>query len=153
MNDKCGACVHFNVPKCRLMAADAADCNPIAEACSLFVPDRADLGGFSLAEFQREQQEWADRNFGEKASLIYAFMGMVEEVGELAHALLKADQGIRGSNAEHVAEARDAIGDLMVFTAQVCNRMGWDLEKVIQQTWAEVRQRDWKKFPKNGRTE
>jgi len=38
-------------------------------------------------------------------------MGLVEEVGELAHAHLKNEQGIRGTPEEHVQAKVDAIGE------------------------------------------
>jgi hypothetical protein len=42
-------------------------------------------------------------------------MGVVEEFGELTHALLKEWQGVRGTPEEHQANARDAIGDMTVY--------------------------------------
>jgi NTP pyrophosphatase (non-canonical NTP hydrolase) len=41
--------------------------------------------------------------------------GLIEEIGELAHANLKAKQNIRGTQAEHEAAAKDAIGDMTVY--------------------------------------
>lgn len=52
-------------------------------------------------------------------------LGVIEEVGELAHALLKRRQGIRGMGADQVfADARDdAIGDILVYYIQLCTAL------------------------------
>lgn len=76
---------------------------------------------------------------------------MVEELGELAHAHLKSRQGIRGDKAHHRAKAKDAVADLMIFIASYCNRMEIDLETVVTMVWAEVKSRDWVKYPLTGR--
>lgn len=75
------------------------------------------------------------------------FLGLVEELGELAHALLKKAQRIRGTPDEHEAAAKDAIGDLLIFASGFCCRMGWDLQEILEATWAEVRERDWRTNP------
>src|SRR5665213_883381 len=51
---------------------------------------------FSLKAFQAEQREWSLRNFGESYGTGYrALLGAGEEMGELFHSHLKAEQGIR----------------------------------------------------------
>jgi NTP pyrophosphatase (non-canonical NTP hydrolase) len=77
-------------------------------------------------------------------------LGMVEEVGELAHALLKQAQGIRGPWDTLEAKAKDALGDVFVFAANVANRKGWDLARVVRDVWEVVRDRDWRKNPGTG---
>lgn len=66
----------------------------------------------------RERDEWVAKNFppveGEIPGNV-SILGCIEEVGELAHAHLKREQGIRGSQAEHDAAAKDAIGDIVVY--------------------------------------
>jgi NTP pyrophosphatase (non-canonical NTP hydrolase) len=81
------------------------------------------------------------------------FLGIVEEVGELAHHLLKQAQGIRGEDDWHTAQQRDAVADILIFLTGFCYRRRWDLEQILLETWKEVRSRDWKRFPKNGKTE
>ena len=49
----------------------------------------------TFSKFQREQKEWAARNFREHVAW-HALLGLMEEVGELSHAHLKTVQGIRG---------------------------------------------------------
>lgn len=82
--------------------------------------------------------------------IAHQFMGMVEELGELAHSMLKEQQGIRGSAEEHQAKAKDAIGDLLVFMTSYCFRRGWYLPRIAAMVWEEVRRRDWQKNPQTG---
>lgn len=104
-----------------------------------------------LQRTQADHLEWQTHNFGPPKSH-EQFMGMTEELGELAHALLKRSQGIRGTKEEHDAAAKDAIGDLLIFTLALCNAEGWDLQSILEETWGAVRQRDWVRFPGDGRT-
>lgn len=121
-------------------------------------PPRPSLDYDNLREavegMQRHHARWSRHNFGHlKSDYNAPFKGMVEELGELSHALLKQEQGIRGTFEEHEAKAKDAVGDLFVFMADLCTRRGWSLGEIIQQTWLEVSARDWRLFPKNGITE
>ena len=70
-------------------------------------------------------------------------------MGELAHAHLKEEQGIR-TGENHIALAKDSIGDIIIFLADYCSARGFDLQEIIEETWAEVKQRDWKKDPIKG---
>src|SRR5262245_2028022 len=60
----------------------------------------------NLSRTQAEIYEWSTRNFGNPVEITYniwSFLGMVEEVGEIAHAILKYSQEIRGTREEHEA--------------------------------------------------
>ncbi len=76
-------------------------------------------------------------------------LGVMEELGELAHCLLKQHQGIRGYDdpAKFAAECRDAIGDTLVFLSQVTEALGWDLQEIAEETVAHVTKRDWVNHP------
>lgn len=106
----------------------------------------------SLTQLQEELKPWQLHNFGNRPSWM-PLLGACEEIGELAHAHLKQAQGIRGTPEEHIAKKKDAVCDAIVFLADYCNAEGIDLEATLAATWAEVKQRDFKKFPLNGRTE
>lgn len=97
-----------------------------------------------IRRIQAEQKEWSDRNFPTKAPY-QPLIGMMEELGELSHAHLKQEQGIRGTYEEHQAAAKDAIGDIVIFMMDYCNQRGFDLESIVAETWAEVKRRDWTK--------
>lgn len=103
----------------------------------------------TLAIVQREQKEWALENFGEQPAY-HSLLGAGEELGELFHAHLKYEQGIRGGGAKYAKDAQDSIGDAIIFLAGYCNSQGFDLEDIVKETWAEVKKRDWKANPKNG---
>lgn len=75
----------------------------------------------NFADLQKQVGEWSRRNFPNNTP-DNPFKGMVEELGELAHALLKKEQGIRGTPEEHDVAAKDAVGDLLVYTADFCER-------------------------------
>lgn len=79
-------------------------------------------------------------------------LGVVEEVGELCHAHLKNEQGIRGTPEEWEAKKKDAIGDVLIYLLDYCSREGLDVEECLETAWAEVSQRDWIRFPGDGRT-
>lgn len=109
-----------------------------------------------LKTIQDEQCEWALSNFGTRDPVEHsdhALFGIMEELGELAHAHLKSKQGIRGTPEELEIEAKDAVGDVLIFMLDYCTARGWDMQTILEETWQQVSQRDWIKFPKNGRTE
>lgn len=158
----------------------------------------------------KERDEWVAKNFPPAEGEVPgndSILGCIEELGELAHAHLKAKQGIRGTQKEHDAAMQDAIGDLIVYLLGVisahvdpakvgfprnaqttqgsepaifmlagevgelaynaqdppeigaswllyinniiklceefCEGRYWNLEKIVMDTWAHVKQRDW----------
>ena len=155
-----------------------------------------------------EQREWSLRNFGRHPAADPA-IGVVEELGELAHAVLKKRQGIRGTTEEHDAAARDAVGDIAIYLLDVvnsissrivsplrtppstvpllflsasvgalsmhvgqenfaaavnvvesilntlntyCAQMGWNFAEILDETWDQVKKRDWKAAPTDGQS-
>lgn len=65
----------------------------------------------------KERDEWIAHNFPNPQipNPQESILGVIEEVGELAHAHLKGLQNIRGTQEEHDANAKDAIGDATVY--------------------------------------
>ncbi len=98
----------------------------------------------NLSTFQQEVAEWGARNFP-NALPHQPLLGVAEETGELSHAHLKAEQGIRGTAHEHHLAKCDAVGDIMVFLAHYCHLNGIDLQGEVVKTWTQVKQRDWQK--------
>ena len=78
---------------------------------------------------QSEQRAWSDFNF-DPHTFLWPLWGTIEELGELVHARLKQEQGIRGTPEEHLANQKDAIGDSLVFLSDVCSQKGWDLAEL-----------------------
>lgn len=105
-----------------------------------------------LDELQAKVKDWADQNFGPSVAPYHRnLLGLMEELGELAHAHLKREQGIRGTAEEHDSKAKDAIGDMMIFLMNYCSDRDWSLGEITQTTWEEVvRKRDWKANPTDG---
>lgn len=103
----------------------------------------------NLKTLQVENKAWAEYNFPGYEDY-YPLLGIFEECGELAHAMLKIKQGIRGTKEDHEAKAKDAIGDIVIFLACYCNAMGFDLQECVEQAWAQVKKRDWRKNPVDG---
>lgn len=71
-------------------------------------------------------------------------------VGKLSHAHLKSAQGIR-TNENHQAAKTDAIGNIIIHLSFYCALEGINLQQAIEQTWAEVSQRNWKANQVNGK--
>lgn len=106
----------------------------------------------TFSQLQADVAKWAAHNFPNTPSH-RPLLGAMEEIGELSHAHLKMDQCIRGSHAEHMAAKSDAVGDTIIYLSHYCQLNGIDLQLAVETAWAEVKQRDWIKFPKNGRSE
>jgi NTP pyrophosphatase (non-canonical NTP hydrolase) len=109
----------------------------------------------TLRGLQKQQAEWEARNFPREAGIhLYgyrALLGVAEEAGELAHAHLKGEQGIRHAPQEIVNLKLDAIGDIVVYLAKYCTHEGFDLELAVERAWANtVSKRDWAANPMTG---
>ena len=103
--------------------------------------------------YQEILGKWLKHNFP-KATPRDQFIGIVEEVGELARAELKGKQKIRGYNANKVDEiTKDAVGDIFIYLANYCNVKGISLQECIDIAWEEISQRDWIKNPETGKEE
>jgi NTP pyrophosphatase (non-canonical NTP hydrolase) len=76
---------------------------------------------------------------------------MAEEVGELAHVHLKAEQGIRRLGGDDGYDLRcDALGDTFIYMLSYANSNHIDLEEAITATWDRVQKRDWVGDPDRG---
>jgi len=106
------------------------------------------LGEMGFQLLQSQVKEWTAHNFPFTLSH-HPLLGAMEELGELAHAHLKNEQGIRTDEC-HLENKCDAIGDIIIYLADYCNREGIDLQEAVAVTWAKVQKRDWIKDPKNG---
>lgn len=103
-----------------------------------------------IAELQADHKKWLDHNFPNQDPLD-GFLGIVEEVGEIAHSILKRKQGIRGTDAEHTEAIKDGLGDVFIFMMSYCNSNHLDLAEIIEQTWdGVVSKRDWATNQKDG---
>lgn len=96
-----------------------------------------------LRQLESELGEWADENFpGQPAE--WCLMGATEELGELNHSELKQLQGIRLDEDDVGEEAtKDAVGDVVIYLIDFCNRKGIDFTDSLKMASEEVLDRDW----------
>jgi len=104
---------------------------------------------------QRDLHLWRQRNFptsGGPTTIPGAvhLLGAVEEIGELAKAHIKQEQGIRGTPRDWEYKAQDAVADTIIYLMEYCSDRGWDIGYLVNKTVQEVTSRDWIKFPFNG---
>ncbi len=92
--------------------------------------------------WMRTRQKWTLRQAGEPENIplaasrrreIQAVAGIVEEAGELARACLAAD----------FPAMEDAVGDVVLYLMELCNKKGWDLQQIVEETAKQVHARDW----------
>lgn len=105
----------------------------------------------TLSEYQTAVGAWSAKNFGNQPSY-RPLLGVAEEVGELCHAHLKAEQGIR-VNEDHFAAKCDAVGDIIIYLCDYCAHEGISLEVALATAWEEVSARDWTKHKEKGTNE
>ena len=73
----------------------------------------------TLQQIQLEVATWATSNFPNRKDY-QPLLGIIEELGELCHAHLKAEQGIR-TNEDHKEKKLDACGDIIIYLLDYCN--------------------------------
>src|SRR5262245_12698816 len=104
-----------------------------------------------IEDIQAASDKWRARNFPEEhRTAMMQLMGIVEEVGELSHSLLKMEQGIRGSREFHLGKIEDAMGDIIIYLCGCATALEIDLDMAIARAWEEVRRRDWVKNRETG---
>jgi NTP pyrophosphatase (non-canonical NTP hydrolase) len=72
---------------------------------------------------------------------------MLQHVGGIAHHHLKSEQGIRGTKGEHYAKKVEFIKELLHELVTLSSMLEVDFIDTVEQVWAEVKRRDWKKNP------
>lgn len=95
-----------------------------------------------LRKLQNEVAEWAKENFGKDRPAYRRLLGVIEEVGELSHAHLKGEEGIRHTKDEIRLLKKDAIGDIVIFLVDYCIIENFDLENCVSDTWKIVQKRN-----------
>jgi NTP pyrophosphatase (non-canonical NTP hydrolase) len=92
---------------------------------------------------------WSHHNFDDvdgepSVATLLKVLGVAEEVGELAHSVLKRHQKIR-LDEDHNAKIRDAVGDIIIYLLNFCDVEHILLSECLLNAWAEVQKRDWAK--------
>lgn len=117
--------------------------------------DAPQLPESESSQLQVELARWQTKNFG-GGNTLELLAGVAEEAGELAHAVLKNTQKIRGmEDPEKYREAAgDAIADMMIYAIQICTKLRLDWYTLLSATaYDEVMKRNWTKDPSAGGTE
>jgi NTP pyrophosphatase (non-canonical NTP hydrolase) len=98
----------------------------------------------SLWGVQNESNEWRQAAYPDTVhDNLAQLAGVTEEVGELAHALLKYKQGIRGYDRPRMlAEAGDAMADAIIYMCGIASSLGLDLQHEVLKAWHHVRDRN-----------
>lgn len=86
----------------------------------------------ALALMQEHHLAWETGNFGPQPIWV-PLNGVVEEAGELFRSYLKIFQGIRGDVSKHKHDAKDAVGDILVFTLSYCTKMGLKMADILKE--------------------
>lgn len=120
-----------------------------AEDVAAVIQSRSPDDGRSLTQFLADAINAQDSRITRFPH--HGLLGAAEEIGELCHAFLKMQQGIR-KGGDWRAAAEDAIADCILFLTSFCNTHGFDLEKIVWDTFErEVEPRDWVTYPETGR--
>ena len=99
-----------------------------------------------LKELQKLATDWSKKNFGPHYGSGYRnLLGLSEEVGELCHAQLKGEQGIRHTPEEILKMKKDAVGDIIIFLCNYCDSQDISIDECAELAWEEIKNRDWKK--------
>lgn len=92
---------------------------------------------FDFKQFLHKQRTWVEHNFPLSGTQ-HQLMGIVEEVGELSHSLLKQAQKIRGSHDEHEIDAQDAVGDIIIYTSSFLIKAGFSAQRIEEYLWNKL---------------
>jgi NTP pyrophosphatase (non-canonical NTP hydrolase) len=86
-----------------------------------------------MNELQEKVFDWFITNFGSSKSedelIVQQMVGMIEELGELSHSMLKLEQNIR-KDEEHIVNLEDSIGDILVFALNLLSLLDIKIEDV-----------------------
>jgi len=78
-------------------------------------------------------------------------LGMCEEIGEIAHTVLKGTQGIReGKNGINKDLLADGFGDVFIYGSQLMTLNKIDVSDAINTTIQQVLKRDWQNNKDDG---
>jgi NTP pyrophosphatase (non-canonical NTP hydrolase) len=95
--------------------------------------------------FQDEVWEWRQRQPWKDEKPTATALGLAEETGEVCRAVLKHEQGIRGTSDEWEAEVAKELGDVFIKLCDVAGSFGLSLQRCIEERWNVVSQRNFTK--------
>jgi NTP pyrophosphatase (non-canonical NTP hydrolase) len=96
-----------------------------------------------LEEVQNQSRAWRAEAYPETRNIELQALGVCEEAGELAHAVLKYKQGIRGYDRDKTRkEVADAIGDIVIYACGVADQLDIKVSDAIYEAWQHVKERN-----------
>lgn len=90
---------------------------------------------------QAEVGAWLDEHLPGRSIELQALV-LAEEVGELCRAVVKRQQGIRGTHAEWSAQLRAEAGDVLLTLYSLAASEGFDLHDAAARKWQQILRRD-----------
>jgi len=111
----------------------------------------------ALNELQGRLKQWQEANFEiDCTGPEWMALGATEELGEVAHIIVKAKQRIRqhqaGLDDQSINDLADGVADTVIYLIQLCSHLGIDFGKTLFYTAETVMQRDWRKNKTDGVT-
>lgn len=98
-----------------------------------------ELKARSLSTLQQRMHDWRKAAYPDTRGIELQALGVAEESGELAHAVLKYKQGIRGYDfAKTHDEVADAIGDIIIYAMGVADTLDISVEEALCKTVEHV---------------
>jgi NTP pyrophosphatase (non-canonical NTP hydrolase) len=103
----------------------------------------------ALNILQKRLKEWQEENFKpEDITTEWMALGALEELGEMAHILVKAKQKIRerqaGLDKKALEDIADGVCDCVIYLMQLCSHLNIQFGKALFDTADEVLKRNWK---------
>ena len=90
-----------------------------------------------LKDYQRLCLQTAKKHADNEKELCNWGLGLAGEAGDVAGCIKKI---LFQGNDQH-AGVRENIGDMMWYTAMICNHFGWDLSEILQENVAKLQAR------------
>jgi NTP pyrophosphatase (non-canonical NTP hydrolase) len=86
---------------------------------------------------------WRKNNFPDGgSSVLDGALVLSEEVGEVARAVLKRHQKIRGSYEEWSVQIQKELADVIIAAHAIAGVEGFDLDDAVKQRWETISQRN-----------
>lgn len=118
--------------------------NDNVAACSAYKPKTA-------KNIQAILKVWHSHNFPD-ITADEQFKLIIEEIGEFARADIKSSRMIKGFTKDiGEQEIINEMGDILVGIYNYCSIKHISVQECIDKAAEKVLQRDWRKFPQNGR--
>lgn len=97
----------------------------------------------TLNDYQKLIQQLVTKRGFDEETVPEVFTLLVEEMGELAKAIRKAN-GQKVDKKSKIHEVEEEAADVFWLLIDLCNRLGIDLEKAFRAKEAKNQQREWK---------